>query len=93
MTAGERDPAVLEGAARTEVEREASSIDYVSVVAGSSATYVGSSHIVASMNHPAAYTAPLAALVYAGLALLSDAFNAYVKRATGEKFLVTPQAS
>jgi hypothetical protein len=22
-----------------------------------------------------------------------DAFNAYVKRATGEKFLVTPQAS
>ena len=40
-------------------------VDYVSVVAGSSATYVGSSHIVASMNHPAAYTAPLAGLVKA----------------------------
>ena len=35
-------------------------LDYVSVVAGSSATLIGSGHIVPAMNFPAAYTAPLA---------------------------------
>ncbi len=38
-------------------------IDYVSVVAGSSATLTGSDHIVPPMSMPAAYTAPLAARV------------------------------
>jgi 2,4-dienoyl-CoA reductase-like NADH-dependent reductase (Old Yellow Enzyme family)/thioredoxin reductase len=36
-------------------------LDYVSVVAGSSATLAGSSHIVPPMTMPNAYTAPLAA--------------------------------
>ncbi len=36
-------------------------IDYVSVVAGTSATLAGSDHIVPAMNVPNAYTAPLAA--------------------------------
>jgi 2,4-dienoyl-CoA reductase-like NADH-dependent reductase (Old Yellow Enzyme family) len=38
-------------------------LDYVSVVAGSSATLAGSDHIVPPMTMPNAYTAPLAALV------------------------------
>ena len=38
-------------------------LDYVSVVAGTSATLSGSDHIVPPMNFPAAYTAPLAAQV------------------------------
>jgi hypothetical protein len=37
-------------------------LDYVSVVAGSSATLAGSDHIVPPMTMPNAYTAPLAAL-------------------------------
>jgi 2,4-dienoyl-CoA reductase-like NADH-dependent reductase (Old Yellow Enzyme family) len=38
-------------------------LDYVSVVAGTSATTAGSDHIVPSMAFPVGYTAPLAALV------------------------------
>ncbi len=38
-------------------------LDYVSVVAGSSATLAGSVHIVPPMSEPSAYTAPLAAAV------------------------------
>jgi len=38
-------------------------LDYVSVVAGTSATLAGSDHIVPPMNFPAAYTAPLSARV------------------------------
>ncbi|HSO29758.1 MAG TPA: FAD-dependent oxidoreductase [Candidatus Sulfomarinibacteraceae bacterium] len=38
------------------------SLDYVSVVAGSTATLAGSDHIVPPMTMPNAYTAPLAAL-------------------------------
>jgi 2,4-dienoyl-CoA reductase-like NADH-dependent reductase (Old Yellow Enzyme family) len=38
-------------------------LDYVSVVAGSSATLAGSDHIVPPMTEPNAYTAPLAAAV------------------------------
>ena len=38
-------------------------LDYVSVVAGTSATTAGSDHIVPSMAYPAGYTAPLAARV------------------------------
>jgi 2,4-dienoyl-CoA reductase-like NADH-dependent reductase (Old Yellow Enzyme family) len=38
-------------------------LDYISVVAGTSATAAGSDHIVPSMNFPAGYTAPLAARV------------------------------
>ncbi|MFZ0322577.1 MAG: FAD-dependent oxidoreductase [Actinomycetes bacterium] len=38
-------------------------IDYVSVVAGTSATLSGSDHIAPPMSFPAAYTAPLAAAV------------------------------
>jgi 2,4-dienoyl-CoA reductase-like NADH-dependent reductase (Old Yellow Enzyme family) len=37
--------------------------DYVSVVAGTSATLAGSGHIVPPMNYPVGYTAPLAARV------------------------------
>ncbi|HVQ89340.1 MAG TPA: FAD-dependent oxidoreductase [Actinomycetes bacterium] len=39
------------------------SLDYISVVAGTSATLLGSDHIVPPMNFPAAYTAPLSARV------------------------------
>ena len=38
-------------------------LDYVSVVAGTSATTAGSDHIVPSMAYPVGYTAPLAARV------------------------------
>jgi len=38
-------------------------LDYVSVVAGSSATLAGSMHIVPPMSEPAAYTVPLAARI------------------------------
>lgn len=38
-------------------------VDYVSVVAGTSATLAGSGHIVPPMNYPNGYTAPLAAKV------------------------------
>ena len=41
---------------------EDETLDYVSVVAGSSATLAGSDHIVPPMTMPNAYTAPLAAL-------------------------------
>jgi 2,4-dienoyl-CoA reductase-like NADH-dependent reductase (Old Yellow Enzyme family) len=41
---------------------EDGTLDYVSVVAGSSATLAGSGHIVPPMTMPNAYTAPLAAL-------------------------------
>ncbi len=40
-------------------------LDYVSVVAGTSATIAGSDHIVPSMAFPSGYTAPLAAKVKA----------------------------
>ncbi|MGI9009253.1 MAG: FAD-dependent oxidoreductase [Streptosporangiaceae bacterium] len=40
-------------------------VDYVSVVAGTSATIAGSGHIVPSMAFPSGYTAPLAATVKA----------------------------
>lgn len=40
-------------------------LDYVSVVAGTSATHAGSDHIVPSMAYPSGYTAPLAAKVKA----------------------------
>jgi len=43
----------------------AGGLDYLSVVAGSSATLAGSVHIVPPMSEPAAYTAPLAARVKA----------------------------
>jgi 2,4-dienoyl-CoA reductase-like NADH-dependent reductase (Old Yellow Enzyme family)/thioredoxin reductase len=39
--------------------------DYISVVAGTSATHAGSAHIVPPMNYPVGYTAPLAARVKA----------------------------
>jgi 2,4-dienoyl-CoA reductase-like NADH-dependent reductase (Old Yellow Enzyme family)/thioredoxin reductase len=44
-------------------------IDYYSVVAGTSATLTGSDHIVPPMNFPAAYTAPMAAQVKAAVSV------------------------
>jgi 2,4-dienoyl-CoA reductase-like NADH-dependent reductase (Old Yellow Enzyme family) len=56
----------LEALARLDADRR---LDYVSVVAGSSATLAGSDHIVPPMSLPVGYTAPLAARVKAAVAV------------------------
>lgn len=44
-------------------------LDYISVVAGTSATAAGSDHIVPPMTQPSAYTAPLAARIKAAVGM------------------------
>jgi 2,4-dienoyl-CoA reductase-like NADH-dependent reductase (Old Yellow Enzyme family) len=67
-------------------------LDYFSIVAGTSATLTGSSHIVPPMNFPAAYTAPLAAKVKQAVSVPVMVAGRINQPHEGEQVIATGQA-
>ena len=83
-------PDEVEGALRV-IDADGT-IDYVSVVAGSSATLSGSDHIVPPMSMPAAYTAPLAARVKQAVSVPVMVAGRINQPHEGEQIIVSGQA-